>query len=86
MGIVIDHNARKRDIIAKAINLFAEQGYNGVSCAYDSSGSVTLTFYTAGRTRRETAALREYTLSAAIAVHDALWDSGAITWTCRWTC
>ena len=31
MGIVIDHNARKRDIIAKAINLFAEQGYNGVT-------------------------------------------------------
>ena len=31
MGIIIDHNARKRDIIAKAINLFAEQGYNGVT-------------------------------------------------------
>ncbi len=31
MGIVIDHNARKRDIVAKAINLFAEQGYNGVT-------------------------------------------------------
>jgi len=31
MGIIIDHNARKRDIIAKAISLFAEQGYNGVT-------------------------------------------------------
>ena len=31
MGIVIDHEARKRDIIAKSIQLFAEQGYDGVT-------------------------------------------------------
>lgn len=31
MGIVIDHEARRRAIIAKSIQLFAEQGYNGVT-------------------------------------------------------
>ena len=31
MGIVIDHEARKRVIIAKSIQLFAEQGYTGVT-------------------------------------------------------
>ena len=31
MGIVIDHEARKRIIIAKSVQLFAEQGYDGVT-------------------------------------------------------
>ena len=31
MGIVIDHEARKRAIIKKSIQLFAEQGYDGVT-------------------------------------------------------
>lgn len=31
MGIVIDHVARKHEIIAKSIQLFAEQGYDGVT-------------------------------------------------------
>lgn len=31
MGIVIDHEARKRIIISKSIQLFAEQGYDGVT-------------------------------------------------------
>jgi len=31
MGIVIDHEARRHAIIAKSIQLFAEQGYNGVT-------------------------------------------------------
>lgn len=31
MGIVIDHEARRRDIIAKSVQLFAEQGYDGVT-------------------------------------------------------
>ncbi len=31
MGIVIDHEARRHAIIAKSIQLFAEQGYDGVT-------------------------------------------------------
>jgi len=31
MGIVIDHDARRHKIIAKSIQLFAEQGYDGVT-------------------------------------------------------
>jgi len=31
MGIIIDHEARRHEIIVKAIQLFAEQGYDGVT-------------------------------------------------------
>ena len=31
MGIVIDHKARKRELIQKAIQLFADEGYDGVT-------------------------------------------------------
>ena len=47
MGIVIDHNARKREIIKKSIQLFAEQGYNGVTFQKiaDSCGIARTTLY-----------------------------------------
>lgn len=55
MGIIIDHNARKRDIIAKAINLFAEQGYNGVTYQKiaDNSNIARTTLYKYFRNKRE---------------------------------
>lgn len=55
MGIVIDHNARKRDIIAKAITLFAEQGYNGVTYQKiaDDCGIARTTLYKYFRNKRE---------------------------------
>ena len=47
MGIVIDHTARKRDIIAKSIQLFAEEGYDGVTYQKiaDSCGIARTTLY-----------------------------------------
>lgn len=47
MGIVIDHNARKREIIKKSIQLFAEQGYNGVTFQKiaDNCGIARTTLY-----------------------------------------
>jgi len=47
MGIVIDHEARKREIIEKSIRLFAEQGYNGVTYQKiaDSCGIARTTLY-----------------------------------------
>lgn len=48
MGIVIDHDARKREIIQKSIQLFAEQGYDGVTFQKiaDSCGIARTTLYT----------------------------------------
>ncbi len=55
MGIVIDHNARKREIIKKSIQLFAEQGYNGVTFQKiaDSCGIARTTLYKYFRNKLE---------------------------------
>lgn len=55
MGIVIDHEARKRDIIAKSIQLFAEQGYDGVTYQKiaDSCAIARTTLYKYFRNKRE---------------------------------
>ncbi len=55
MGIVIDHAARKRDIIAKSIQLFAEQGYDGVTYQKiaDNCAIARTTLYKYFRNKRE---------------------------------
>lgn len=47
MGIIIDHEARRQAIIVKAIQLFAEQGYDGVTYQKiaDSCGIARTTLY-----------------------------------------
>jgi AcrR family transcriptional regulator len=47
MGIVIDHEARRRAIISKSIQLFSEQGYDGVTYQKiaDSCGIARTTLY-----------------------------------------
>lgn len=55
MGIVIDHEARKSEIIKKSIQLFAEQGYDGVTFQKiaDSCGIARTTLYKYFRNKRE---------------------------------
>lgn len=55
MGIVIDHNARRHTIIAKSIQLFAEQGYNGVTYQKiaDVCGIARTTLYKYFKNKRE---------------------------------
>ncbi len=55
MGIVIDHDARKSAIIQRSIQLFAEQGYNGVTFQKiaDSCGIARTTLYTYFKNKRE---------------------------------
>ncbi len=55
MGIVIDHEARKRIIIAKSIQLFAEQGYDGVTYQKiaDSCAIARTTLYKYFRNKRD---------------------------------
>ena len=47
MGISVDHEARKRDIIAKAVRLFAKEGYGGVTYQKiaDACGVARTTLY-----------------------------------------
>jgi AcrR family transcriptional regulator len=55
MGIVIDHEARRRAIIAKSIQLFAEQGYDGVTYQKiaDSCSIARTTLYKYFHNKRE---------------------------------
>jgi AcrR family transcriptional regulator len=55
MGIVIDHAARRRAIIAKSIQLFAEQGYDGVTYQKiaDSCGIARTTLYKYFHSKRQ---------------------------------
>ena len=62
-----------------AVKSCCEQMYNSVECTYEGlTGKVTMTFsaVTAGA---NLSSYRDYTLNAAIAVHDQLWSEGAIT-------
>lgn len=55
MGIVIDHEARRRAIIAKSIQLFAEQGYDGVTYQKiaDGCGIARTTLYKYFHSKRQ---------------------------------
>ncbi len=55
MGIVIDHEARRHAIIAKSIQLFAEQGYDGVTYQKiaDSCSIARTTLYKYFKNKRE---------------------------------
>lgn len=62
------------------VKTYCEQMYNTVSCKAYTSGRVEMTFSSTAGTGE---ALREYrakALAAAVAVHDALWESGVLSY------
>ena len=62
-----------------AVKSCCEQMYNSVECTYEGlTGKVTMTF-SAVAAGANLSSYRDYTLDAAIAVHDRLWSEGAIT-------
>ena len=61
-----------------AVKTYCEQCYNTVNCVYSASGAITLTF-SAASAGDQILAYRDAAMEAAIAVHDAMWESGAIT-------
>ena len=62
------------------VRTYIEQGYNAVTCNYStSSGTVTFRFYSSLFSDDLFDSAQEKTLNAAIAVHDHLWQTGAIT-------
>ncbi len=75
-------SAQAGNVMNKALAIvksYCEQMYNSVECSYETiTGRMTLTFsaVTAGA---NLPAYRDYTLQAAVALHDRLWAEGAIT-------
>lgn len=61
-----------------AVKVYCEQCYNTVSCSYSSDGAIVLTF-SAADAGDQILAYRDAAMEAAIAVHDQMWESGAIT-------
>lgn len=61
------------------VKSYCEQCYNCVNCSYDTTGALSLTFGAVTCSDTQLSAYRTDTLSAAIAVHDALWKSGQLT-------
>lgn len=62
-----------------AVKSCCEQMYNSVECTYESlTGKVTMTF-SAVAAGENLSSYRDYTLNAAITVHDQLWSEGVIT-------
>lgn len=77
-GVALTQARQLMEETLEIIKVYCEQSYNTVSCSYTPSGQVTLTFSAAGAGNHlET--YRESTMNTAIAVHDAMWESGQIT-------
>lgn len=70
-------------VLQKCLNSagkYSEQMLNSATCSYYvNTGKMTLTFSVAESTQAESIAYRNEALSAAIEVHDHLWDSGLLT-------
>ncbi len=77
-GVAMNEARKLMEETLEVIKVYCEQSYNTVTCSYTPSGSVTLNFSAAGAGNR-LEAYREATMNAAIAVHDAMWETGLIT-------
>ena len=62
------------------VKTYCEQMYNAVSCKSYSTGKVRLTFSSTACTDTQLETYRTKALAAAIKVHDALWESGELSY------
>jgi hypothetical protein len=66
------------DLALSTVKTYCEQDYNSVSCSYTLAGTMSLTFSAQGA-GEQLGSYRTAAMEAAVAVHDQLWASGAIT-------
>lgn len=66
------------DAALRAVKVYCEQSYNSVSCTFDALGNVTMTFSASYASDAQIARYRAETLASALAVRQALWDSGVL--------
>ena len=62
------------------VKAYCEQMYNAVACRAYSTGRAYLTFSSTACSPSELAAYRTQTMARAIAVHDELWETGALSY------
>lgn len=67
------------DAALSGVKQYCEQMYNSVTCSYDTRGGAVTLSFTAVAAGSDLPSYRDYTLNAAIAVHDRLWHEGKIT-------
>ena len=62
------------------VKTYCEQMYNAVSCKSYSTGKVSLAFSSTACTDTQLETCRTKALAAAVKVHDALWESGELSY------
>ncbi len=62
------------------VKTYCEQMYNAVSCKSYSTGKVSLAFSSTACTDTQLETYRTKALAAAVKVHDALWESGELSY------
>lgn len=77
-GLDADQARNTMNMALRIVKSYCEQGYNSVSCNYTHGGYMSLHFSAVGQESR-LAEYREYSINAAVEVHDCLWKEGRLT-------
>lgn len=78
-GLTADETAKLTRAFTTGIKRYCEQMYNSATCRAYASGKATLTFSSTACTPAQLMDYRAKTMARAIAVHDALWESGYLS-------
>ena len=78
-GLTADETAKLTRAFTTGIKRYCEQMYNSATCRAYASGKATLTFSSTTCTSAQLMDYRTKTMARAIAVHDALWESGYLS-------
>lgn len=78
-GLSADETAKLTRAFTTGIKRYCEQMYNSAVCRAYASGKATLTFSSTACTPAQLMNYRAQTMARAIAVHDALWESGYLS-------
>lgn len=76
-GLTAESAAKVLDQALLSVKRYCEQGYNSITCSYTTAGYIQLKFGSIAGEKTEE--YRQKALTAAIAVHDALWEQGILT-------
>ena len=77
-GLEADQARDAMNMALRIVKSYCEQSYNSVSCNYTRSGYMSLRFSAVGQESR-LAEYRDYSINAAVEVHDRLWEEGLLT-------
>ena len=78
-GLTADETAKLTRAFTTGIKRYCEQMYNSATCRAYASGKATLTFSSTACSPTQLMDYRAQTMARAVAVHDALWESGYLS-------